>query len=394
MREDVRKIWKNYYESVSKAMNTPYFQVGVERATTGYEEDIRKLVSKYPEFEKLTEEVREIKRESIERIDELLKIAIERFRERGFHVHYAHDSDEARSIIGKIIGKGKVIVKAKSIATEEIGLREYLIELGSEVWETDLGEFIIQLLNDRPMHVVTPSLHVPKEKVAEIFQKFFKREFDPSDIPAMVKAASDFLRKKYYEAEFGVTGANVVAAYDGAVVLIHNEGNIRFTANIPPKLIVLAGIEKIVPTLMDAIKVALVVSRYAKYKVAGYYDIIGGVRVIDDNSRWPEEAHIVFLDNGRSKLIRDPKLREAAMCIRCGACMYSCPVFKIIAGIFGGRANMGGIGAIWTYAIEGLEKAVPLLYTCLLDGRCVERCPMKINTPEIIRELRRIVAKK
>ncbi len=397
MLSEAKKVWKKYYDEFSKAMRDKSFRTGTTRATESYEHKMKKLLVEYPETPELAKEVRKIKEEAVENIDELINKTMESFKRHGADVYYAKNAEEAREIIGKIIGTGKIVVKGKSITSEEIRLREYLIEKGNEVWETDLGEFIIQLLHDRPMHVVTPSLHVPREKVAEIFEKTFKRKFDPQDVPALVRAASEFLRDKYYNAHFGIIGANVIAAEEGAAILIHNEGNIRFVANIPDELIILAGIEKIVPDLEKAIKTAIVISRYASYKLAGYYEIIGGARYIQDNNgekaySKPRKIHLVLLDNGRKKMMNDPELREASYCLRCGACMYSCTVFKIIAGKFGGPTYMSGIGAIWTYVINGSLQAAPAIYTCLLDGRCRERCPLNIDIPRMIRVIRKRLA--
>lgn len=365
------------------------FRTGVDRATTSYEVGITDLFERYLESFELAERVRKIKEYAIDHINEMIETATISFENKGFKVHYAKTADDAKKIIGDIVGSEKVIVKGKSITSEEIRLREFLEESGNEVWETDLGEFIVQLLKERPMHLVTPSLHVPKEQVASLFTKFFKRQFDPNDVQAMVKVASDFLRDKYFNADVGIVGANVIAAKEGAIFLIHNEGNLRFVTTLPKKVIFLTGIEKIVPDMESAILAAYVTARFAKYKVAGYFDIFASPEIISENSsESQQEVHVVLLDNGRTKFISDPTFKEAAYCLRCGACMYSCPVFKVIAGKFGGSTYMGGIGTIWTYFLEGPEKAVLALYLCLLDGRCLELCPVKIDTPKIIKKLR------
>lgn len=383
LKDEYRSIWSKYVSEFSKAMKNKYFRTGLTRATEGYEHGIRELHRRFPQDLDLAKEVRKIKENSISNLEKLLKIAKKKLEEKGAKVYFAKSGSEVFAIIKEIVGTGKVIVKSKSITSEEIRLREFLEELGNEVWETDLGEFIIQLLKDRPMHIVTPALHVPREKVAETFTKFFGKKFDPQAVEDMVRAASEFLRDKYYKADFGIIGANVIGAYDGTIVLIHNEGNIRFSALIPKNLIVLAGIEKVVPTLEEALKVVYITSRFAKYKVAGYYDVYGSSE--DFRNR---QVYIIFLDNGRKQMIEDPAFTEAAYCLRCGACMYSCPVFKIIAGKFGGPTYMGGIGTIWTYFIDGELRAIPAIYSCLLDGRCVERCPLNIDVPRMIKLLR------
>ncbi len=375
--------WKCYYQTFRKALEDEAFREGVSRATTNYEKGIVSLLARHPESEIWAREVRDIKERSIQQLSSLLKTAKDTFEDKGVVVIVVKDKIEALSVFDEIIGSGKVIVKGKSMTTEEIRLRQHLMERGNEVWETDLGEFIIQLLNDRPMHVVTPSLHVPRERVAQVFTKYMATKLDPRDVNAMVLAAREFLREKYYQADFGILGANVISANDGVILSIHNEGNIRFSGVMPDNLIFFTGIEKIVPTFEDAMKVALVTSRYSKYKVAGYYDVWGASD--DFKSR---NVHLILLDNGRSRMIKDNDFREAAYCLRCGACMYTCPVFKIIAGNFGGSTYVGGIGAIWTWFVETEATATPAVFSCLNDGSCKIQCPIDIDIPQMILKLK------
>jgi len=378
--------WKNFVKEIKTVIKDEVFRRGVDRATFSYEKGIYELLNRYPKSRTYAEEVRKIKEEAIENIENLIEECVKNFKAKGVKVYLASDAEEARRIIGEIVGSGKIIVKGKSMVSEEIDLREYLEKMGNEVWETDLGEFLVQLGHDRPMHIVTPSIHYPREKVAKILEELFGREFDPNNVEAMVRAVSDFLRKKYFEADVGILGANAVAAKDAAIVLIHNEGNLRFIENLPMKLIILTEITKIVPTLEDAIKVTYVTSRFAKYKVAGYYEVLAGLK--SPGRIGPKEVYLILLDNGRRKMINDPDFREASYCLKCGACMYMCPVFQIVAGKFSGKTYMAGIGAILTYFMVGEETAAPAIYTCLLDGRCREICPMQIDVPEMIRKLR------
>ena len=375
--------WRKYYQTFKRILRDESFREGVSRATTNYEHGIVKLLEDHPESEIWAQEVRTIKERSIQELPELLKITKDAFEEKGVEVIVVKDKGQALSVFDEIIGAGKVIVKGKSMTTEEIHLRQHLIARGNEVWETDLGEFIIQLLDDRPMHVVTPSLHVPREQVARVFTKYMGKKLNSRDVNAMVLAAREFLREKYFQADFGILGANVISAQDGLILSIHNEGNIRFSGMMPENLIFFTGIEKIVPTFEDAMKVALVTARYAKYKVAGYYDVWGATE--DFKSR---DVSLILLDNGRSSMIADEEFREAAYCLRCGACMYPCPVFKVIAGNFGGSTYVGGIGAIWTWFVEGKERAAPAVFSCLNDGSCKIHCPIDIDIPRMILRLR------
>ena len=395
MDPELKKIWRNYVRNLEGAVKNHRFQTALKRAIKGYREGMVKIFEKYPEIKQLAKEVRKIKENSIKRNRELLKLAKERFEENGASVYIAKTAEEAREIIYKILDGAKIIVKSKSMVTEEIELRQYLQSKGIEVWETDLGEFIIQLANSKPMHLVTPSLHIPREQVAELFNKLMGKNIDKDDIPAMVRAAREFLRDKYFKADAGISGANVVAAEEGAALIIENEGNAKLSISIPKKHIVVTGIEKIVPNLMDAMKVAMVTWRYAKYDVTSYINIVFGPTGVDllggyhRNIYGPRELHVVFVDNGRSSMINNPIFREASYCLRCGACIYECPVFNLFAGYFGGKTYMGGIGTIWSAFTEGIKYAIPAAYTCLLDGRCKVICPLNIDVPRMMLELRK-----
>lgn len=378
-----------------KSLDDKSFQIGLKRAVTSYQRGIVELLRKYPETIELTRDVRRIKEYSIKNNDKLLKTAMSRLEENGANVYYAANADDARKIIREIVGDSKIIVKSKSMTSEEIDLRDFLINQDMEVWETDLGEFIIQLDKSKPMHIVTPSLHIPREKVAKLFEELMGQKFDPDDIEGMVRGARYFLREKYFTADCGITGANVVAAEDGAILIIENEGNAKLTYIMPKKHIVLVGIEKIVPNLLDAMKVALVTWRYAKYEMAAYVNIIFGPSKSflfgskHTGVNGPEELHVVFLDNGRKEMMKSKDFLEATYCLRCGACIYECTVFSQVAGYFGGKTYMSGIGTIWSAFTEGLDQAIPAAYTCLLDARCRERCPISVDVPSMIIRLRR-----
>jgi len=283
---------------------------------------------------------------------------------------------------------------------EEIGLREYLEEKGNEVYETDLGEFIIQKMGSRPMHILSPSIHVPREDVARLFSKIMGQEIAPdSDIADMVAAAREYLRDKFFRADIGISGANVVAAETGTLFIIENEGNIRLATSAPPVHIALVGMEKLVPALSDAYKVSEVTWRYANYTIPAYVSLVSGPSKTGDiekvttyGAHGPKEFHVIFLDGGRTRLAKYPKLAQALYCLRCGGCLYECPVFAVTAGHFGDK-YFTGIGAVWAAIVnEDMEKAASIAYTCLTCGRCRQRCPVKIDVPEMIIELRKLLA--
>ena len=281
---------------------------------------------------------------------------------------------------------------------DEIEIREHLEKLGNDVYETDLGEFIIQKLNSRPMHILSPAIHVPKEDVAELFSKITGENLPAEDITRLVATARKLLREKFFAADIGLSGANVVAAEIGALFLIENEGNIRLATGAPPVHIALVGMEKLVPTFSDACKVAEVTWRYANYTVPSYMSMVSGPSKTGDiekittyGAHGPKEFHVIFLDDGRTELAKDPTLRQALYCLRCGGCLYECPVFAVTAGHFGDKYFTAN-GAVWAAMIsKDKEKAAALAYTCLTCGRCKIRCPMKIDGAEMIVELRKLL---
>jgi len=389
------KIFNDYTKNLNRAAKDNFIKLALNRAVASYRENVDTALKRFPHTPHLAEEVRRIKEDAVSNMDALLKQATESIEYNKGKVFFAAGREDALKISLEIIGSKKTVVKSKSIVTEELGLREYLIENGNEVWETDLGEFILQLRHDRPMHIVSPSIHVSREQVAELFTKFFGREIPP-DIAQEVQAVRDFMREKYFTADVGISGGNVVAADTGSVVIIENEGNARLTTGAPPVHIAVVGIEKLVPTFQDAMKVAEVTWRYAQYTVPGYVNVISSPsktgdieKVITYGAHGPKELYVIFVDNGRSAMAKEPLFRQGLYCLRCGGCMYECPVYQLTAGHFGYR-YLGGIGAVWTaFVIGGWENAAPLIYTCLRCGRCVERCPVQIDTPSMIAGLRR-----
>ncbi|MFZ3101684.1 MAG: lactate utilization protein B [Desulfitobacteriaceae bacterium] len=391
---DLQKEFNDYTKNLNKASKDGNIKKAITRAVKSYRETTAETMERFPHTPDMAVEVREIKTKAMANNSELLKQAMASVERNKGKAFYAKDKQEALEITAKLIGTGKTIVKGKSMLGEELALREYLEEKGNEVWETDLGEFILQLNHEKPMHILSPSIHVPREQVAELFTKFFKKEVPP-DIAQEVAVVREFLREKYFTADVGISGANVVAADTGAMVIIENEGNVRLSTGAPPVHILLVGIEKIVPTFQEAMKVTEVTWRYAQYGVPGYVNIISGPSKTGDiekvttyGAHGPKEFYVIFVDNGRSDMAKEEEFSEALNCLRCGGCMYECPVFQVTAGHFG-HVYMSGIGAVWTaFVAGGEEKAAPLAFTCLRCGRCVERCPMKINIPSMVKKLR------
>ncbi len=390
-------FFREYRGKLMKAAGNERIRLALSRAIASYRANTDRALSQFPHTLALAEEVRKIKERSIGQMEELTEQAAQAIRANKGKVFIARTSGEALEIIGDIVGKGKLIVNAKSMTGEEVGLREYLEGKGNEVYETDLGEFIVQKLGSKPMHILAPAIHVPKEDVAKLLTRLTGEKVPP-DIAQEVAVVRKFLREKYFRADVGISGANVVAADTGTLFLIENEGNARLATGLPPIHIALVGMEKVVPTFQDACKVAEVTWRYANYTVPTYVNLISGPSKTGDiekvttyGAHGPRDFYVIFLDGGRVDLAKQELFRQALYCLRCGGCLYECPVFAFTAGYFGDK-YFAGIGTIWTAFVTGdLGRAAPLAYTCLGCGRCRERCPMRIDVPSMIIELRRLL---
>lgn len=394
MSDNIKKEIGSYSKDINKASEDPHIRTAITRAIDSYRNTLKDTLERYPHTPALAKEVKEIKRQSHANWRDLMQTAMTSIERNHGHAYFAEDAQAVIDIINDISGKNKSIVKGKSMLGEELHLRERLAECGHEVWETDLGEFILQLMDGRPMHILSPSIHVPREQVAEVFTKFFGRTIHP-DIAEEVGTVREFLREKYFTADIGISGANAVAADTGQLSIIENEGNVRLCTAAPSIHIAVVGIEKIVPTFLESMKVSEVTWRYGQYGAPAYVNIISGPSKTGDiekvttyGAHGPHEFHVIFVDNGRSKMMDDAVCKDAALCLRCGGCMYECPVFSLVAGHFG-KTYMNGIGAIWTaFVDESVNEAAPSVFNCLRCGRCIEQCPMDIDVPTMIADLR------
>ena len=367
-----------------------------QNAAQSFFVNLRATLERFPETSELAEDVKAIKEESLKDIEYLIDRAASNMEKNGMEVFLAKNGSEARKYILKKLAdvEERTIVKSKSMTLREIGLRRFLEEKGFEVWETDLGDFLVQLVNEEPMHLTTPAAHLTREQIAIIIKEKLGTHRDvSSDVNSIVKSVRDFLREKIERAEVGFSGANAIAANTGSLLIIENEGNARLVTTLPRLHIAVVGVEKIVPTLEDAYKVAEVTWRYAGYEMPAYLDVISSASKTGDIEKkivrgmhGPEEVLVVLLDNGR---VRASKgfLRDALKCLRCGACMYACPIFSELRGRWG-NSYMGGIGVLWS-AIIGEDFAHHAL-ACLLCSRCAEVCPVGIDSGKIIRELRKM----
>jgi L-lactate dehydrogenase complex protein LldF len=309
---------------------------------------------------------------------------------RGANVFWAEDSEQALSFIGEICKEKscKSLVKSKSMATEEIHLNAYLESIGVESVETDLGEYIQQLDGEAPYHIVTPAMHKSKEDVAKLFAEKLGTDINMTPEELTLVARKN-LREKYTQAEIGVTGANFIISDIGAIAVTENEGNARLSVAWPKTHIVIVGIEKVIPSINDLGLFWPLLSTFGTgQQVTVYNSIISGPKK-EDETDGPEEMYVILLDNGRTELLANAKSREALYCIRCGACLNACPVYKNIGGHAYETTYSGPIGSVITPHLRGMHDYKHLSYASSLCGNCTEVCPVKINLHELLLDNRR-----
>lgn len=335
------------------------------------------------------ERAKNIKWKAIESLDKQLEDFEAAITKRGAKVIWAENAAEALEAIGRICAdkKCKTLVKSKSMVTEEIHLNDFLQKQGIESVETDLGEYIQQLDGEPPYHIVTPAMHKSKEDVARLFAE--KLGTDPKATPAeLTLIARKLLREKYVSAEVGVTGANFIVADIGGIAITENEGNARLSCAMPKTHIVIAGIEKVIPSMNDlALFWPLLATYGTGQQVTVYNSIISGPRQPGETDG-PEEMFVILLDNGRTHILANEKMRESLYCIRCGACLNACPVYKNIGGHTYASTYSGPIGSVITPHLREMGEWKHLSYASSLCGNCTEVCAVKINLHELLLENR------
>jgi L-lactate dehydrogenase complex protein LldF len=335
------------------------------------------------------ERAKNIKWKAIENLDTQLEDFESAFSKRGGKVIWAEDAKHALDEILTICKEKncRSIVKSKSMVTEEIKLNDFLKEHGIESVETDLGEYIQQLDNEPPYHIVTPAMHKSKEDVAKLFYE--KLHTAPNLSPEeLTLVAREKMRKKYVEAEIGITGANFIISDIGGIAITENEGNARLSCSFPRTHIVIAGIEKVIPSMTDLGLFWPLLATYGTgQRITVYNTIVTGPQQTGE-SDGPEEMYIILLDNGRTNILANEKVRESLYCIRCGACLNACPVYKNIGGHSYSATYSGPIGSVITPHLKDMNDWKHLSYASSLCGNCTEVCPVKINLHELLLENR------
>ena len=349
--------------------------------------------AKFQDWEAAREAASLIKWEGVNHLDKYLDQLVGKLESRGTRVHWASTAEQAREIIlGIIRGKNaRSVIKSKAMTSEEIHLNEALEHAGFSVVESDLGEFIVQLRQEPPYHIVFPAMHLTRGDISELFTRELGSA--PTQIPEeLTMIARGVLRQKYITADIGLTGANFAIAETGMISITENEGNARLTAALPKVMVTLLGIEKILPRLEDlALFLPMLATAGTGQPLTCYNSLYSGPRQPGE-SDGPEEFHVVLLDNHRTELLADAEQRDALHCIRCGACLNVCPIFRNVGGHTYGTTYSGPIGSVITPHLRGLQDWKHLSSASSLCGACTETCPVKINLHHHLLQNRRNAA--
>jgi L-lactate dehydrogenase complex protein LldF len=350
-----------------------------------YDASVAKGLSKIANLENAKRRAHVIKWKAIENMDRFLPEFEANFQRRGGKVIWANDIEEAQAEILNIMKRSgaKTVVKSKSMVTEEIHLNEFLESNQIESLETDLGEYIVQLLGQKPYHIVTPAMHLSKEDVAKLFNEKFGTPIDAT--PQMLaQKARELLRDKYVKADVGITGANFLIADTGSIAISENEGNARLSTSFPKIHIAIVGIEKIIPSITDLdLYWPMLATHGTGQNLTVYNSIFSGPRQPNETDG-PEEMYVILLDNGRTNLLAQKDQRQGLYCIRCGACLNACPVYKNVGGHTYNTPYSGPIGSVITPHMRGMEDFKHLSYASSLCGACSEVCPVKIDIHKML----------
>ncbi len=382
----------HFKENARRALDNEQLQRALNHVRYNFIGKRAKAVAALPEFEQLRADARAIKDHTLGHLDLYLEAYEARVTAQGGHVHFAETAKDARDIILDICRRvgAKSVTKGKSMISEEIGLNDHLAANGITPIETDLGEYIIQLRGEVPSHIIAPAVHLNKEQVAADFRRAHTQlppDRDLSEPTSLLAEARGILRDRFLAADVGITGANFLVAETGTSIIVTNEGNGDLTQILPRIHIVIASIEKMVPTLDDAATVLRLLARSATGQDMSVYTTFSTGPRRPEDPDGPEEYHVVILDNGRTAVLGtedQPMLR----CIRCGACINHCPIYHAVGGHAYGATYPGPIGQVLDPAIFGLEKTHELPNASTFCGRCESVCPMMIPLPGIMRHWR------
>ena len=343
-----------------------------------------------PNWEEMRDRARAIKVHTLDNLDHYLEMVEANVAKAGGQVFFATDAAAANRYVLDLARRSGVrrVIKGKSMISEEMGLNEKLASAGIRAVETDLGEYVIQLRRETPYHIIAPAIHLSKSDFAKTLHEEAGAPLYDT-IEDLAGAARSKLRQEFIRADMGITGANFVVAETGTLVLVTNEGNGRMCTSMPRIHVAIMGMEKVIPSMEDlGIFLRLLIRSATGQRITSYVTTVDGPRRADEVDG-PDEFHLVIVDNGRSRMLADPELREALYCVRCGACLNACPVYRKVGGHAYGWVYSGPIGAIVSPVLTGLPEAKDLPYASTLCGACREVCPVKINIPRMLLHLRK-----
>jgi len=371
-----------------RAISDSQLQRAIDFATSRLRDHRAKIMPRMEGWEEMREQARELRLHTLAHLDEYLEALEHKVMQRGGHVFWARDAGEATQYVIDLASRRGVrdLVKTKSMVTEEIGLNQSLERNGIHPVETDLGEYIVQLAGETPSHLIAPAFHKSKEQVAEIFSRRFGTSI-PAEVKTIMRVARKELRGKFLAAPMGITGANFAVAETGTLVLVTNEGNGRLTSFLPPILVSVLGMEKVVPRLADLeLLLNLLVPSATGQRLTTYVSLLNPPRGPHE-TRGPQEFHLIILDNGRSAILGGP-FADILTCLRCGACLNVCPVYQKIGGHSYGATYTGPMGAVLSPLLSELTNHDSLPHASTLCGACAEVCPVKIPFPDLLVGLR------
>jgi L-lactate dehydrogenase complex protein LldF len=381
-----------FKDNVAAALADSQLQKAMGNVEKGFIGKRAAAAAALPEFDALRDSARDIKNHVLAHLDLYLEAYEKKVVEAGGHVHWAEDAEAARGIILDICRKAgaRTVTKGKSMISEEINLNEYFEANGIEPVETDLGEYIIQLRGEHPSHIIAPAVHLNKDQVEGDFRRVHSHlpaDRDLTEPAALLNEAREVLRKRYFEADVGITGANFLIAESGTSVIVTNEGNGDLTQTLGKVHVVVASLEKIVPTMEDCAQILRVLARSATGQDMSVYTTFSTGPKRPGDPDGPAEYHVVLIDNGRSAML-GTEFQDMLRCIRCGACMNHCPVYHAVGGHAYGSVYPGPMGAVLTPSLHGIDQSGHLPNASTFCGRCESVCPMRIPLPKMMRHWR------
>lgn len=380
----------NFNQRAHEALQDTNLQAALAKAGSGFIHKRQMAADAEPDFELMRDQAKEVRDRALRHLDVYIEYFEKQVIQAGGKVHWADTVDDLRGIVLDICRKSdaRYVTKGKSMVSEEAHLNEALEEAGITPWETDLGEYILQLAEEPPSHIVAPALHKTKRQIQDLFRNAHNLgERDLEAVKAIVDEARTVIRERFLSADIGITGANLLIAETGTAMLVTNEGNGDLTASLPKTHIITTSFDRVVPTWDDAAKIIRVLGRSATgQSITSYTSFFSGPGR-EGNLDGPENFHVVLLNNHRTRILNS-KYREMLRCIRCGACMNHCPVYQTVGGHAYDSVYPGPMGAVLSPLLRGKKQDYELANASTFCGRCEEVCPVRIPLPKLMRYLR------